>query len=431
MKNKLIRTAGEQLRFFLQRGLFHIFGSSLLNNFILFFTNIFVVNLVSKDAYGVYTYANNIVSFFLLARGLGLISGMLQFASESRDRTVRGHVCKLSLLAGNLINLILALLIAVYALFGPVTIAGSRGYMIAMAFVPLTQWMFDFVTTCFRILRRNIAYARITNLNTVLYFLCSVIGCKLFGIFGLIASKYIAHIVCIGISMCAMRWDIREMMAVQLREYREAKSLFRYSLAACASNSLSELLYLLDVFLIGIVIASPGVIASYKVATQIPTALTMIPTTIVMFIYPYFAEHRGQRAWMIQQTKRVMLALAAVNLLIGLSLFFAAPLVIQLLWGDKYADALPVLRILSINYIISGTFRIPCGNILAMMRKINANLLVSVVSGVCNIILDIILIQYWASVGAALATVAVVILSSVISTVWMVQSIRKLPAQQT
>ena len=57
-------------------------------------------------------------------------------------------------------------------------------------------------------------------------------------------------------------------------------------------NALSQLLYLLDLFVIGIVDPQETIIASYKVATVIPTALIFIPNSLVIYIYPYFAEHK-------------------------------------------------------------------------------------------------------------------------------------------
>ena len=48
---------------------------------------------------------------------------------------------------------------------------------------------------------------------------------------------------------------------------------------------------LLDVTCINHFIGDPAIVATYKVATQIPTALTFIPSSIMVFIFPYFVEH--------------------------------------------------------------------------------------------------------------------------------------------
>ena len=76
-------------------------------------------------------------------------------------------------------------------------------------------------------------------------------------------------------------------------------------------------------------------------------------------------------------------------------------------------------RSLSLSYIISATLRIPAGNILSMIRMVKVNLWISIISGISNIILNIVLIKLWGSVGAAIATVLVVIISSVIEVTYL------------
>ena len=414
-----------KINLLIQRGLFHIFGTSIVNNIIQFLTNIFIVHLVSKNEYGVYTYANNIMSFFLLVRGLGLVSGLLQFASEESSVEERIKIYKYTLVKGNQINILLSIGLLLWSIFGYVKLDSSRIYLGAMAIVPILQWMFDYVTSIFRIKQNNIWYARITNINTVIYFFCSVIGAKMFGVMGIIIARYFAFIASILIAFIYLKEDIRAMCLVKGKQYRQSKVLMKYSVTACASNSISELLYLLDVFLIGVFVGSPAIIASYKVATQIPTALNFIPSGIMVFIYPYFASHNKDMEWIKKNYRRVIGVLAVVNGVISLVGIILAPFIVKLLWGDTYSDAILPFRILMFNYFVSGTLRIPCGNILAMLRKVNVNLIVSIVSGICNIIFDIILIKLWGSVGAAIATLLVVFVSSFISLPYLIFYVNK------
>ena len=154
-----------KINLLIQRGLFHIFGTSIVNNIIQFLTNIFIVHLVSKNEYGVYTYANNIMSFFLLVRGLGLVSGLLQFASEESSVEERIKIYKYTLVKGNQINILLSIGLLLWSIFGYVKLDSSRIYLGAMAIVPILQWMFDYVTSIFRIKQNNIWSVSYTHLD--------------------------------------------------------------------------------------------------------------------------------------------------------------------------------------------------------------------------------------------------------------------------
>lgn len=132
--------------------------------------------------------------------------------------------------------------------------------------------------------------------------------------------------------------------------------------------------------------------------------------------------------WLKEKMIVLFKVLAAVNGAISLGLIILAPWIIKLLWGAEYMDSLASFRILAFNYFLSGTFRIPAGNILAMLKNVKVNLIVSVLAGTANIFLDIFLIQRMGSEGAALATVLVVMISVVISMpalLYKVKSLKK------
>jgi len=68
---------------------------------------------------------------------------------------------------------------------------------------------------------------------------------------------------------------------------------------------------------------------------------------------------------------------------------------------------------------MAGSFRIPAGNVIASVRKVKINLYNSILSGVLNILLDIVLIYKFGSIGAAIATTSIFIISSIISNVYL------------
>lgn len=408
----MYKLLSDKLQMFYKKGLFHIFGTSIINNAIQFLTNIFIINMISKNSYGVYTYANNIVSFFLLVRGLGLCSGLIQFASEQEEKTEKQKIYNYVLMIGNIFNILLSLIMVVTVFVMDIKIEGARAFLLFMSLLPIFQWMFDYITTVFRTQQDNISYAKITNINTISFFVFSLIGAYFFDAYGVIIGRYLAFLVSILLGIYWLKDDFKNMMKYNAKEYCEKKEIIKYSFTACASNSLSELLYLLDVFLIGVYVADASYIASYKVATQIPAALAFIPMGIITFIYPYFAAHNQDIKWIKKQFALLLESLAIINGIICTVLFVFAPYIIRILWGMEYMDSIIPFRILAFNYFFLGTFRIPCGNILAMLRKVNVNFYISIISSVANIVLDIVLIKKYGAIGAALATLLVVLISS-------------------
>lgn len=404
-----------KIRWVIDKGAIHILGTNVVNKVLSFFTNILIVRFLTKAEYGVFGYANNIISFFLLVSGLGMISGVLQYGSENRSEEEKKLYFKYGMNFGLLINGILALLVFFYVKWIPIAIDGTEKYILLMCLVPLFDYVFNYLCTILRCRKENKKYALMLNINTVTYFISSCAGAFLFGIAGVVVGRYIAYLISIiqGIIFCNYK-EILVCKSNQLNK-EQKKEIVKYSIICCMSNALSQILYLLDVYLIGAYIKDSQAVASYKAATLIPSALTFIPLGIITFIYPYFAENNLNYNWLKEKMIVLFKVLAAVNSIISLSLIVLAPWIIKLLWGAEYMDCLAAFRILAFNYFLSGTFRIPAGNILAMMKNVKVNLVVSVLAGTSNIFLDIFLIQCMGAEGAALATVLVVIISVAIS----------------
>ena len=167
--------------------------------------------------------------------------------------------------------------------------------------------------------------------------------------------------------------------------------------------------------LIGIVIGTSASVADYKTATTIPFALAFIPQMIITFIYPYFARNKEDKVWIRKQTKKILMYLFVLNLGITILGVVFAPWIITLVFGREYLESVTCFRILMISYFFSGTFRVLLGNVLAMLRKVKINLYFGIIESVANIILDVVLIKLWGSIGAAIATTSIVILSSILS----------------
>lgn len=405
-------------------GFFHIFGSSVINKVIAFLSSVVLVRILTKTEYGVFTYAWNIYSIVLILNGMGIESGVLQISSEhSGDIEYANRASNYGIRFGVKFDLILFAIILGVGLFAPLKIEASREVLCLLCMLPMAQLLFQMTTSFLRAQKRNQEYARLTVINTVMVFAVSA-GCAfLFREKGLVAGYYVAYITSFVIGIFSYR--IRLFNKSSKLTGDDKTALLKISAITMCNNGLSQLMYLLDVFVLGIVDPQETILASYKVATMIPSALAFIPLALITYLYPYFAEHQNDGDWCLNRYKQILLGLGGFNALLSTILFAGAPLIIRLLFGEQYLDAVPVFRILSVNYFFSGTFRILSGNLLVTQRKLKFNLFVAIVSSLTNVVADYFFIQWWGSIGAALATVLVVFVSSVLSTTYLVYTFRQ------
>lgn len=406
-------------------GFFHIFGATVVNKILAFLSNFFIVRLISKSSFGTYTYANNILSFLLLLSGIGLVSGVFQLCSENARNEKRAEeIYSYGTKIGILFNIVLAIIILIVSISCKLPFEGANRLLAMMSITPIINILFEFQQIYLRFKLKNKEYSYASTINTVLILIFSVAGAAFFAAPGLIFGRYIAYIISEIINLRIFNSPILLFKVGKIT--RGVKSvLYRISVISMLNNGLSQTLYLLDIFILGLVGISGSGIASYKVATIIPTALYFIPSAVCVYIYPYFAMNKDDTRWVIDNYKKTTLGMIALNGLITVILIAAAPLVMNLCFGKQYVDAVKCFRILMLGFFMNGSFRGIAGNLLVTQRRLKFNLFEGLVSGGVNIIGNLILIPRMGSIGAAIATLCVMNISAALSSGYFIYVLKK------
>lgn len=416
--NSLIVKVKSNINKLLSSGFFHIFGSNVINKILGFISGVFIVRFVSKYEYGIYSSALNSFSFFLLVSGIGMLSGVLQLCSENAKNLEKNlQIFKYGSQKGIIANVILGFIIVLSSFILQLPIKESNDILLLLSFVPALEIANEFQKVYFRSRLDNKSYAYSNTIGTFFLVVFSIFGAYNFGIKGIIVARYLSAIVTIIITKKYFKGPI--FIKNSKLDEKDRNILFKISFISMLNSGISELLYLVDIFVIGIIISNPDVIADYKVAIVIPTALAFIPASICIYIYPYFSMNKDNKYWVKKNLNLTLLIVGAINAIISISLFILAPYILTALFGEQYLSALTMFRLSALSYFFMGTFRIISGNILVTQRKLKFNFFVSTTSGILNVILNIVLIYLLGAVGAAWTTLFISCMSGVILTLYL------------
>lgn len=234
----------------------------------------------------------------------------------------------------------------------------------------------------------------------------------IYGLKGAIISKYLIPILEFAFLFFLSHDSIRFNYRIDSLEQTKKKEFIKLALSSQISSGISQIMTLVDVFVIGLIIKETSAISSYKVGTIIPTALEFIPQSVMIMAVPYFAQNRIDKEWVVKNTKKVVLIGTVVYLVVYGFFYAFAPLVIVIIFGEKYRDSMICFRILLIGFYFTSAFKIPISNIIHTQRKVKINIIMSTFGGILNCILDYYMIIKWGSVGAAQATTIVQIVIS-------------------
>lgn len=383
-------------------GFFHIVGSSVLNRIIQMFVGIVLVRILSKEAYGMYAYAYNIFSFFLIFNGFGAISAMVQICSEqSGDERKMYTLFFFGYRFGALFNVAMGALIVLVALVVPLSLAGGNHILLLYALFPLGQLLCEVKTTQFRVTFKNKEYAYLTNTQTILFSIGSLVGAYVHGPEGLAIGSTVGLYA--NYLLACRLYPLDRSYAHERIEQSEKRDFLGIAGISAFNNGISQALTLVGTFLVGALLASDVLVASYKVTTTIPFALLFIPNIVVTYIFPHFTKNHDNKSWTIRNYMRVTLCLASSMLAITLFCCVLAEPITLVLFGDQYLDSVPAFRIMMLGFFAAAAFVVPTGNLLITQRKLLYNTFVGIVSIVANIALSFALIPTQGTIGAALA----------------------------
>lgn len=407
-------------------GFGHIFGANTVNQIFAFASNFILIRVLSKGEYGIYSYALNIYSFFALACGFGMESACLQVCSEKMKTCENADAyIKYAIKFGSWFNVFLGAVIVAGSVILPLPLEGVNEVLWLFALMPLFTSMFSLGQTYFRYNLMNVEYSKCAVLNTGLILAGSVAGAVLFKTPGLILFRELAMLLTVCFAVLVYRFPIRRIMGAFCISVKEKMDMLKLALISMINVATGQLLYLIDVFLIGVLISDELVVASYKTATTIPNALLFIPTALVVYIYPYFAQKQDDKVWVKQKYYFMLKYFGIVNAVISLMLIVCAPFIIRILFGEQYLDALPAFRILSVSYFFSATFRKTTGNLLVTQRKLHVNFWIGIMEGIINVIGNWILIHLLGAIGAAVTTLIICIVSSGVSVTYFTSYLNK------
>lgn len=383
-------------------------SANLFSYLVAFCASIIYVHLLGKTDFGLYTFAFNIVTLFLLLNGFGAASGVLQYVSHSTNRAAQEEYLRFAFQSGSLFNFAIGGVIILYAVLIPLPIPAAKPLLIAMALVPSGRLYLDVVQAYMRASGQNRLQAKFAISNNCILLLCNILGIMCFGLYGLVYFTYIAY----GLMLvyASWRYQLPPLFKWQRLQYVNVAKFISFSFFTTLTNACSGLLFVLDLVIISYVVKSPQLIASYKVATLIPFAINFIPGLVANFYYPQFV--RQSPAKVRQLARYLSLRMLIFSALISLILVLLAKPLILGLFGANYHDSIRPFQIISAGYWLNASFRTLNGNILAALGKAKLSFYQTVLTLLINLGVTYFMVIHYSINGAAMAIVIIYAFSS-------------------
>ena len=394
----------------------YVLGASLFTKVIAFVSSLVLIRILSPSEYGVLAYLLSTLAFFVPFAGGGLQYSFLRFAPLKDSNTKVDALFRNSFFKGFLISTIIALILFATIPFLNLDKIISPLYFYILLGYLFTYFIIEMVKVYYRVQNKNKKFASIDLLHSGLL---AFFGCLSASYFGLIA--YIFAFVLVPFVVGIIHLKVPEKVKITIPE-----KYYSYGLWVGIGSIASQLMYSLDVFLVGQIIQDTTQVAIYRSASIIPIALFFIPNSYITTHYADLAKNSENKEYLMQFSKNYCKLFALVGILISTMLYVLAEPLILNLFGAAYIEAVSLFKILLIGMLGAFIFRIPFGNLLAAVGKSNWNAFVAFGILFLNGVLNYYALNNYGLIGAAVVTSSLFWISGFVSLVLFNSYLKKL-----
>jgi O-antigen/teichoic acid export membrane protein len=359
--------------------------------------------LFSKDMWGRYSLCEPIIFFFSALLILSAKTPFIIFANQERNKT--GSIRKtFSIQCIFLVSSILIFLAVVVIFKRPIAAFAQIGvaelFYISLAFFAIV--IKDFTGNLFMALnqRTRNAFIELTfGLSTlafmVLFYLVNWTNLK-----SVFLSYFLASLVILVVSIVSINFKILLPLVFDRSHFSEMLNFTLWMMAGAVS------MYIINwagtfVLRYSVTIEEVGI---YNLAYKFFKGFMVLIYIIPFYFLPHISENIGNaekiNAYLFSKRPRI--------LLLGLVCFALAwvlmPYVLNLLYSDKFNDAVPVIRILIIGCLLF-LYTAMYGPIFGALKIYKFQQIASITQVIITVILNFLLIPRFGLAGAATATV--------------------------
>lgn len=377
-----------------------------------FVVNLSIIRLLTTDDYGNLSYAFTIISFILPFLGGGILPGLIRYGATRDGQLEKKYYVRFALKRGMLVSLAILLFTCLLAGLLTQKLPGALPYLLVFVFQLFGLLIFRSVGAYCMLVHRNGWYARLEFTLNFFFLVGNISAAWLFGGMG-----YVVSLVTIPLLLGIYYWFRFNLgdRASNIKFTFNNKELFEYGFYTSLGTVLAQLLYAVDILLIGNVLTDPAAVAEYRVASIIPLNLIILSLAVMTTFTVKVARNAEKNPQFVMDFyKNYLRVFIPISLAILGFFYFGADWLV-LIFGAQYHEQGDLMRIFSVGVAGGLLMRAPLGNMLPTLGFPKVNAFLSLIILGINVAGSYWALQYYGIRGAAMVTAGMFWLSGVFS----------------
>ena len=376
-----------------------VFISTVLSRILSFIGSMIALRLLDNRELGVILFAYSIIQFMIPIGGFGLHQSLLRYGALLVSTKDKEKLFSYVLKHGIIGSLILIIIILIIGWFISFQFDKTFYYLCILSIAILSNFMFELVKTQFRLQHKNNLFAKAEFfqnflLVVLIFTLTNYLG-GLGYVIALISAPFITTIL--FIRKLQVTFYLNTNLSITNLDF------WKYGFFGGLSNVVTQLLFIIDLILIGELMTDPLMVTHYKYISIIPFSLLFLPRIFMATDFVSLTEKIGQKVYIRNYIKSYQLFFSLLSLLFfSISCFFSKS--ILLLFGKEYINYSDSFIILIFGITGIFIFRGVYGNLLSSIGKMSVNYYIVSIAILINILSNFYLIPIYGIKGAAVTS---------------------------
>jgi O-antigen/teichoic acid export membrane protein len=366
--------------------------------------------LIPNKELGVVLFAYNIIVFLIPISGFGLNQSLIRYGALLKSKEEKNSLFLYVLSKGILASFGLIALIILSSFFVPFKFENTQLYVVILSFIILPSFIFEIIRAQFRLQHNNKSFAYTEFSHSIILLLSVFILSYFFQEIGytiaLLATPLLTSLLFIN----KLNIDFSSKTKLTITNF----SFWKYGFFASLSNVVTQLLFVIDILLIGYLLEDTEMITNYRYISLIPFSLLFLPRVFIATDFVTFTGNIYDKNYIVNYIKSYMLFFLIVSFILLLFSFLFAEQILYILDSNftQFVDTFLILMFGIVGiYIFRGLF----GNLLSSIGKAHINYYIASSALIINIVTNYYLIPIYGIKGAAITSASLMWFTGVFS----------------
>ena len=411
----------QYIKNFLNRSGSYVFLATILGRILSFIASWIALKFIENDALGVVLFAYNIILFVIPISGFGLHQSLIRYGSLAKSSEDKDSILAYVFKKGIVACLVLITIVISISLFINFKFENTLFYIVLLSFTIIPSYLLEIIRAQFRLQHNNKSFAFTEGVQSIILLLSVLLLSYLY--------KELGYAIALLLTPLLTSIVFFKSLNINNLIYKKIKVInfqfWKYGFFASLSNVVTQLLFVIDILLIGFILSNTEMVTNYRYVSIIPFSLLFLPRVFIATDFVAFTEKIYDAQYIFKYIKSYVLFFTVVSLLILLFSWLFSVQILGLLDKEftQFSDTFIILMIgICGIFILRGLF----GNLLSSIGKAHLNYYIATLALVINICANFYLIPKYGIKGAAITSAILMWFTGLLSYLLFIKLYKKL-----